>query len=163
MEALAPFRLPFFRAADEPQPLPYLDDAGNRAHGVLDIQLEVHIESAAARAENRAPARVSATSFKHQYWTFAQMVAHHTMGGCNLNPGDLLGSGTISGPTPSEAGAIIELTRGGKEPVSLGHGETRAFLHDGDTVILRGWCERPGAVRIGFGENRGEVLPALNA
>ncbi|MEY2952617.1 MAG: fumarylacetoacetase [Pseudomonadota bacterium] len=163
MEALAPFRLPFNRPADEPQPLAYLDEADNRAQGVLDIRLEVGIESAQARAQGRGAHCVSATSFRHQYWTYAQMVAQHTMGGCNLNPGDLLGSGTISGPTPSEAGAIIELTKGGKEPISLGQGETRSFLLDGDAVILRGWCERPGAARIGFGENRGVVLPALNA
>jgi fumarylacetoacetase len=165
MEALAPYRLPFTRPADEPQPLAYLDDAANRAQGVIDIQLSVAIESAAARAAARPATTVAATSFKHQYWTYAQMVAQHTMGGCNLNPGDLLGSGTISGPTPAEAGAIIELTKGGKEPITLGGadsgGETRAFLHDGDAVILRGWCEKPGAARIGFGENRGEVLPAI--
>ena len=161
MEALAPYRLPFSRPADEPQPLAYLDDAANRAQGVIDIQLEVLIESFQARAANRAPCKIAATSFKHQYWTYAQMVAQHTMGGCNLNPGDLLGSGTISGPTPEQAGAIIELTKGGKEPIQLDGGETRAFLHDGDAVILRGWCEHAGAVRIGFGENRGEVLPAI--
>jgi fumarylacetoacetase len=162
MEALAPFRLPFTRPADEPQPLAYLDDAGNRAQGVLDIQLEVLIESATARAAGRAPQRITATSFKHQYWTYAQMVAQHAMGGCNLNPGDLLGSGTISGPTPEQAGAIIELTKGGKEPIAIGGGEQRAFLQDGDAVILRGWCEKPGAARIGFGENRGDVLPAVS-
>ncbi len=160
MEALAPFRLPFTRPADEPQPLAYLDDAGNRAHGVLDIQLQVLIETAKQRAAGGGASQVSATSFRHQYWTYAQMVAQHTMGGCNLQPGDLLGSGTISGPTAHEAGAIIELTKGGKEPITLEGGEQRAFLHDGDAVILRGWCERPGAARIGFGENRGEVLPA---
>ncbi len=163
MEALAPYRLPFTRPADEPQPLAYLDDAGNRTQGALDIQLEVAIESAQAREAGRAPSKITATSFKHQYWTYAQMVTQHTMGGCNLNPGDLLGSGTISGPTPAEAGAIIELTKGGKEPITLGGsgGEQRAFLHDGDAVILRGWCEKDGFARIGFGENRGEVLPAL--
>ena len=163
MEALAPYRLPFTRPADEPQPLANLDEAGNRALGVLDIQLEVLLETPSARVAKQAPARISATSFKHQYWTYAQMVAQHTMGGCNLNPGDLLGSGTISGPTPEQAGAIIELTKGGKEPIMLGSApgaEQRAFLLDGDAIILRGWCERPGAVRIGFGENRGEVLPA---
>ena len=166
MEALAPYRLPFTRPTNDPQPLAYLDEAGNRAQGVLDIQLEVWLETPLARAANQAPARISATSFKHQYWTYAQMVAQHTMGGCNLNPGDLLGSGTISGPTLDQAGAIIELTKGGKEPITLGSGpaaEQRAFLLDGDAVILRGWCERPGAVRIGFGENRGQVLPAAMA
>ena len=160
MEALAPFRLPFTRPADEPQPLAYLDDAANRAQGVLDIQLEVAIETAAQRAQGKTPSRVSGTSFRHQYWTVAQMVTQHTMGGCNLQSGDLLGTGTISGPTPAEAGAIIEQTRGGREPITLEGGETRAFLQDGDAVILRGWCEKPGAARIGFGECRGEVLPA---
>jgi fumarylacetoacetase len=107
-----------------------------------------------------APTRLSHTSFKHQYWTFAQMVAQHTMGGCNLQSGDLLGSGTISGPTDGEQGAMIELTQAGRVPVTLDNGEQRSFLHDGDAVILKGWCEAPGAVRIGFGECRGEVLAA---
>ena len=160
MEALAPFRLPFTRPADEPQPLAYLDAESNRAQGVLDIQLEVAIETAAQRAKGSAPSRVSGTSFRHQYWTIAQMVAQHTVGGCNLHSGDLIGTGTISGPTPQEAGAIIELTKGGREPIMVGDGEQRAFLQDGDAVILRGWCERPGAARIGFGECRGLVLPA---
>ena len=161
MEALAPFRLPFQRPTDEPQPLPYLDSAQNRATGGLDIALEVQIESARSRAQGQGGMAVSRTNFRHQYWTFAQMVTQHTMGGCNLQSGDLLGSGTISGPTPAEAGAIIELTQGGKKPITLANGEQRAFLHDGDAVILRGWCEKPGCARIGFGENRGEVLPAV--
>ena len=163
MEALAPFRLPFTRPADEPQPLAYLDDAANRAQGGLDIQLEVAIETAAQRASGATPSRVSGTSFRHQYWTVAQMVTQHTMGGCNLQSGDLLGTGTISGPTPAQAGAIIEQTKGGREPITLDNGETRAFLHDGDAVILRGWCDKPGAARIGFGECRGEVLPVVGA
>jgi fumarylacetoacetase len=163
MEALAPFRLPFTRPADEPQPLAYLDDAANRAQGVLDIQLEVAIETAGQRATGAMPSRVSGTSFRHQYWTVAQMVTQHTMGGCNLQSGDLLGTGTISGPTPAQAGAIIEQTKGGREPITLDNGETRAFLHDGDAVILRGWCDKPGAARIGFGECRGEVLPVVGA
>jgi fumarylacetoacetase len=160
MEALAPFRLPFTRPADEPQPLAYLDAESNRAQGVLDIQLEVAIETAAQRAKGSAPSRVSGTSFRHQYWTIAQMVAQHTVGGCNLHSGDLIGTGTVSGPTPEEAGAIIEQTQGGRTPITVGEGEQRAFLHDGDAVILRGWCERPGAARIGFGECRGLVLAA---
>ena len=163
MEALAPFRLPFTRPSDEPQPLAYLDDAANRAQGVLDIQLDVLIESAQHRSNGKAPSQVSHTSFRHQYWTVAQMLTQHTMGGCNLQSGDLLGTGTISGPSPSEAGAIIELTKGGKEPITLDGSEHRAFLHDGDAVILRGWCEKPGAARIGFGECRGTVLPAISA
>ena len=160
MEALAPFRLPFTRPADEPQPLAYLDGEANRAQGTLDIQLDVLLESAQMRAQSQAPSTLTKTSFRHQYWTFAQMVTQHTMGGCNLQSGDLLGSGTISGPTPDQAGAIIELTQGGKEPITLANGEQRAFLHDGDAVTLRGWCEKAGFARIGFGENRGEILPA---
>ena len=161
MEALAPYRSAFHRPANEPQPLAYLDSAYNRTAGAFDISLQVLIESAQSRAQGAGAMEVSRTNFRHQYWTFAQMVAQHTVGGCNLNSGDLLGSGTISGPTPSEAGAIIELTKGGKEPITLSNGEQRAFLQDGDAVILRGWCEKPGCARIGFGENRGEVLPAL--
>lgn len=159
MEALAPYRLPWRRAAGEPQPLPYLDTDANRAAGAIDIQLEVWLESARARTEGSGPSRLSATSFRHQYWTPAQMVAHHTMGGCQLNPGDLFGSGTISGPGAGEAGALIELTRAGQSPVTLSNGEQRSFLEDGDAVILRGACTRGGAARIGFGECRGTVLP----
>jgi len=160
MEALAPYRTPWTRAAGEPQPLPYLESEANRASGALDIRLEVWLESERARAAGRGPSRLSSTSFRHQYWTPAQMVTHHTVGGCSLMPGDLLGSGTISGPGPGEAGAIIELTRAGQSPVALADGEERGFLQDGDAVLLRGWCEKPGAARIGFGESRGTVLPA---
>jgi fumarylacetoacetase len=161
MEALEPYRQAWTRPANEPQPLAYLDAPGNREKGALDISLEVLLESDKLRAEGKGPSRLSGTSFKHQYWTVAQMVAHHTMGGCNLRSGDLLGSGTISGPGEGEAGAMIELTQGGSQPVSLGNGEERAFLQDGDAVILRGWCEKPGYVRIGFGESRGQILPAM--
>ena len=161
MEALAPYRLPFERPADEPQPLAYLDSASNRAGGTLDIQLTVLIESEQHRAKGMAASEVSHTSFRHQYWTLAQMLTQHTMGGCNLQSGDLIGSGTISGPTQGEAGAIIEQTKGGREPLTLDGGEQRGFLHDGDAVILRGWCEKPGAARIGFGECRAIVLPAV--
>ncbi len=163
LEALAPYRQAWSRPADEPQPLAYLESAGNRAHGAIDIQLEVWLETAQQRAQGSAPARLSHTSFKHQYWSIAQMVTHHTMGGCNLQPGDLLGSGTISGPSAREAGALIELSEGGRKPVLLGNGEQRGFVQDGDAVILTGWCEKPGFARIGFGQSRGEVLPARNA
>ncbi len=161
MEALAPYRQAFIRPAGDPQPLAYLDDAANKAQGAIDISLEVLLESDKLRAEGKPPARLSGTSFKHQYWTIAQMVTHHTMGGCNLNSGDLLGSGTISGPGEGQAGAMIELAYGGTRPVPLGNGETRGFLHDGDAVILRGWCEKPGHARIGFGESKGTILPAI--
>jgi fumarylacetoacetase len=160
MEALAPYRVPFAHPADEPQPLAYLDAPANREHGGVDVQLEVLLESAQHRARGVAPDRLSATSFRHQYWTVAQMVTQHTVGGCNLQTGDLLGTGTISGPTPPEAGAIVELSRGGTVAIDLpGTGEQRRFLEDGDNVILRGWCEKPGAARIGFGQCQGEVLP----
>ena len=163
MDALAPFRLPFERPADEPQPLAYLDETHNRQSGSLDVQLTVNIESAQHRQQGLTPAEVSRTSFRHQYWTIAQMLTQHTVGGCNLQPGDLCGTGTISGPTPSEAGAIVELSQGGTRPITLaGTGEQRTFLEDGDAVILRGWCERTGAARIGFGECRGMVLPAIS-
>ena len=161
MDALAPYRQPWSRAVDEPQPLAYLEATGNRAQGALDISLEVLLSTEKLRADGQAPSRLSGTSFKHQYWTVAQMVTHHTMGGCNLQAGDLLGSGTVSGPGEGEAGALIELAYGGSKPVTLSNGEQRGFLHDGDAVVLRGWCEKPGFARIGFGESRGEILPAL--
>ena len=160
MEALAPYRQAWTRPANEPQPLAYLESGGNRESGAIDIGLEVWLESEKARSEGSGPSRLSRTSFRHQYWSVAQMVAHHTVGGCSLNPGDLFGSGTISGPGPGEAGAIIELTRAAQDPVTLANGEQRGFLEDGDAVLLRGWCEKPGHARIGFGESRGMVLPA---
>ncbi|KLN58135.1 fumarylacetoacetase [Variovorax paradoxus] len=160
MEALAPYRQAWTRPANEPQPLGYLDSHANRESGAIDIRLEVWLESEKARSDGSGPSRLSRTSFRHQYWSVAQMVAHHTVGGCSLNPGDLFGSGTISGPGPGEAGAIIELTRAAQDPVTLANGEQRGFLEDGDAVLLRGWCEKPGHARIGFGESRGMVLPA---
>jgi fumarylacetoacetase len=163
LEALAPFRVPAVeRPAPEPQPLAYLDSADNRSQGGVDVQLTVGIESTQHRAQGLAASEISRTSFRHQYWTVAQMVTQHTVGGCNLQSGDLLGTGTISGPTPDQAGAIVELSQGGKVQVPLkATGELRTFLQDGDVVVLRGWCEKPGAARIGFGECRGEVLPAV--
>lgn len=172
LEALAPYRLAWRRVADAAQPLAYLESADNRERGAIDITLEVWLDTAQRRAARHqpggqadprhGPARLSQTSFKHQYWTIAQMVTQHTVGGCNLQSGDLLGSGTISGPTPAEAGALIELSQGGRQPITLdpclGEPEQRTFLEDGDTVILKGWCEAPGRARIGFGECRGEVL-----
>jgi fumarylacetoacetase len=161
MEALAPYRLPFTRPEGDPQPLPYLDSAANRKQGAIDIQLEVCIETERMRASGADAARLCATSYRHAYWTVAQLLAHHTVSGCNMQAGDLFGSGTLSGPTPDQAGALIELTAGGKQPVTLPDGDSRAFLSDGDTVILRGWCEQPGSARIGFGECRGTVLPPV--
>ncbi len=160
MEALAPFRAPFAHPEGDPQPLPYLSSGANSAAGGLDIQLEALIETPRMRSEKSGPARLAHTNYRHAYWTAAQMVAHHTVGGCNLQPGDLLGTGTLSGPTLDQACALIELTSGGKNPIPLANGEQRTWLEDGDTVILRGWCEKPGATRIGFGECTGTVLPA---
>ncbi len=161
LEALAPYRQAWSRPANEPQPLAYLDASSNRARGAIDISLEVSLDSEKSRVDGTGATPVSQTSFKHQYWTIAQMVTHHTVGGCNLQPGDLCGSGTISGPGAGEAGAIIELTLGGRSPLTLTNGERRSFLEDGDAVTLRGWCEAPGFARIGFGVSRGMVLPAL--
>jgi len=160
LEALAPFRCRWTRPADDPQPLAYLESARNREGGAFDIRIESWLETAKMREAGAGAARLSSSSFRHSYWTVAQMVAHHTVGGCNLQPGDLIGTGTQSGPTHDEAAALIELTAGGKQPFALPDGESRTFLEDGDTVILRGWCEREGAARIGFGECRGTVLPA---
>ena len=162
LAALAPFRLPFERAPEFPPPLPYLDSPALRDSGALDIELSVTLQSAAMRGAGQAGETLSRTNFRHQHWCIAQMLAHHTLGGCNLRPGDLLGSGTVSGPTPAEAGALIELSQAGQRPVALSNGEHRAFLQDGDAIALSAWCERPGAVRIGFGSAQGEVLPALD-
>jgi fumarylacetoacetase len=160
LEALAPYRVAFSRRPDEPQPLPYLDTPANRAAGAIDIQLEASIQTQGMRSQGLAAQRLSHTSYRHAYWTAAQLVAHHTVSGCNLQAGDLLGTGTQSGPTAGEAGSLLELSAGGKQPLALANGEARTFLEDGDALIIRAWCERPGAARIGFGEVCGEVLPA---
>jgi len=159
-EALAPFRVPFERSSGDPQPLPYLDSPANRSGGALDVRLEVLLETERMRDRGERPAKLSRTSFRHAYWSVAQLVAHHTVNGCNLRPGDLFGTGTLSGPTADEAGSLLELTEGGKRKLILENGESRLFLEDGDTVVFRGWCEREGAARIGFGEVRGTVLAA---
>ena len=159
MEALAPFRARFERPAEDPQPLAYLDAPSNRESGALDITLEVLLQTAKMRAEGVAPARLTrGNTTEAAYWTAAQLVAHHTVNGCNLQPGDLLGSGTLSGPKPDEAGSLIELTQGGKQPITLPNGEKRTFLEDGDTLVIRGYCERAGSVRIGLGEVSGTVV-----
>jgi fumarylacetoacetase len=161
LEALAPFRAPWTRPGEDPQPLPYLEGTEVRATGALDIQLEVWLESERMRASGQAPLRLSHSTFRDSYWTLAQLVAHHSVNGCNLESGDLLGSGTQSGPGGmEEAGSLLELSEGGKRPLPLPSGETRTFLADGDRVIFRGWCEREGFARIGLGECAGVVLPA---
>ena len=158
MEALAPFRAPFVRDAADPQPLPYLDGEANRARGALDVQLEVWLQTPAMRAAGEGGVRLSQSNMRDAYWTLAQLVAHHTVNGCNLRAGDLLGTGTLSGPAPEQGGSLLELTLGGQQPITLPNGEVRTFLQDGDTVILRGTCEAEGARRIGFGDCRGTLL-----
>ena len=154
LEALEPFRCPpFERAAGDPQPLPYLHSARDRG---VDIRLEMFL-----RAGQQPPVRLSSGSSKEAYWTPAQLVAHHSSNGCNLKPGDLLGSGTLSGPAPESLGSLMELTQAGRNPIRLPGGETRTFLQDGDAVVQRGRCERGGAVSIGFGEAAGIVRPAV--
>ena len=162
MEALAPFRVPFQRDAGEPEPLPYLDSPHNREAGAFDIGLEVWLQTAAMREQGVAATRLSSGNFRHAYWTLAQMTAHHASNGCNLSAGDLLGTGTQSGPEPEQAGSLLELTLGGKQMLTLPNGEKRIFLEDGDTLILRGACERAGFRRIGFGDCAGTVLGAVN-
>jgi len=159
-EALAPFRTSWTRDENDPQPLDYLESSQNRELGAFDIKMDVQIETAKMREQGAAPSLVSKSSFKHSYWTVAQMVTHHTVNGCNFMPGDMLGSGTQSGPTHEEAGSLLELSRGGKEKITLNNGEQRSFLEDGDNVIMRGWCEKAGFARIGFGSVEGTVLPA---
>ena len=160
LEALAPFRAPFARPEGDPQPLPYLDAPAVREAGMVDITLEVWLQTATMREAGLPAEKLSASNFRDAYWAIAQLVAHHTVNGCNLGTGDLFGSGTISGPGAGQAGSLLELSRGGRQPLTLVNGETRSFLEDGDTVILRGHCERPGARRIGFGDCAGTVLPA---
>jgi fumarylacetoacetase len=160
-DALAPFRAPAFeRPEGDPAPLGYLADEGDAAHGGFAITLEVSLTSIKMREAGIAPFVVSRGSFQDMYWTIAQLMTHHASNGCNLRAGDLIGSGTVSGAEKSSRGCLLEMTWRGAEPVQLPTGETRAFLADGDEVIFRGWCERDGAVRIGFGECRGEIRPA---
>jgi fumarylacetoacetase len=160
LEALAPFRLPLLRTAADKPLLPYLESAAISATGAFNMELSVHLETAAMRAKGALPERLARSNFRHAHWSIAQMLAHHTVGGCNLRPGDLFGSGTLSGPLPEEAGSLLELTRGGAAAISLRSGETRTFLEDGDRVILRARCEREGFAPIGLGEASGWILPA---
>jgi len=160
-EALAPFRCPAFaRPAGDPQPLPYLLNSHDQESGGLDIGLEMRLSSEAMRKSKAAAVRLSRGNARDAYWTAAQMVAHHSSNGCNLQPGDLFGSGTLSGAAPESAGSLMELTRAGNAPLNLPNGETRAFLHDGDEVVLRGRCEATHAASLGFGECTGLVRPA---
>lgn len=158
-EALAPFRIPQpARPAGDPRPLDYLWDDQDQASGAFDIDLEVLLSSASMRTKALPPKRVSASNAKHLYWTLAQMVAHHTCGGCNLAPGDLFGSGTVSAPDPSGYGSIAELSHDGERPFEIAPGERRSFLEDGDEVTFRAHARREGFVPIGFGECSGRIV-----
>jgi fumarylacetoacetase len=158
LEALAPFRCPAFaRGEGDPKPLPYLFDGEDQRSGGLAIEVEMHLRSPKMRQDKAPAQRLSRGSFRDSYWTLAQIVAHHSSNGCNLQPGDLLGSGTISGSTADSLGSMMELTQGGKNPLALADGETRFFVQDGDEVIERGRCEANGFRRIGFGQAQARV------
>jgi fumarylacetoacetase len=157
MDALEPYRCAAFaRPAEDPRPLPYLFAEDDQREGGLSIEVEMHLRT----AKMKSPLRLSRGNFRDSYWTLAQIVAHQTSNGCNLQPGDLLGSGTISGTTADSLGSMMELTLAGKQPLELANGERRAFLDDGDEVIERGRCAREGYATIGFGEASGRILPA---
>jgi fumarylacetoacetase len=158
MEALAPFRAPAFqRPEGDPKPLPYLSSAEDREWGGIDLTLEVYIASRQMREAGFQPMRLSQGNLRNLYWTLAQLLTHHASNGCNLRPGDLLASGTVSGPLPEDRGCLLELTQRGADPIRLPTGEIRRFLEDGDEVVLRGYCERDNFTRIGFGECRGII------
>ena len=157
IDALEPYRCAAFaRPNDDPRPLPYLLDETDQREGGFAIELEMHLRTPMMKT----PVRLSRGNFRDSYWTVAQMVAHQSSNGCNLQPGDLLGSGTISGASPESLGSMMELTLGGKNPLQLASGEARSFLEDGDEVIQRGRCARDGYATIGFGEARGRIMPA---
>ena len=161
MEALAPFRTKAFeRGPDDPQPLEYLSDEQNRKLGGLDINLEVYLQTEKMRNENIEPHLLSRSNTRDLYWTIGQMLTHHASNGCNLQTGDLMATGTVSGKEKHERGSMLELSWRGKEPIDLPSGEQRRFLEDGDEVIMKGFCEREGFRRIGLGECRGRILPA---
>ena len=160
-EALAPFHTHAFRRPEgDPAPLPYLTDAADQQQGGIAIELSAYILTPQMREQGLAPFQLSQSPFATLYWTVAQMIAHHTCNGCNLEVGDLLGSGTVSGPEKSGWGSLLELTMRGREPIALPTGEKRGFIEDGDEIVFRGHCEREGFARVGFGECRGVVLPA---
>lgn len=159
-QALLPFRTTAaMRPEGDPAPLPHLYSAHDQQYGGLDLALEAFISTPTMRQEGRPPIPITRTNFKHMYWTIAQMLTHHTSNGCNLNPGDLIGSGTTSGPTNESRACLLEITTG-RDPIVLPNGETRRWLEDGDEVVFRARAQRPGFVSIGFGECRACVAPA---
>ena len=158
-EALEPYRVPsFFRPPGDPAPLPYLLSEKDKNEGGIDLVIEVYIRSMMMRESHLRPSRLSAGSLADMYWTPAQMLTHHASNGCNLRPGDLFASGTVSGPDAGSQGCLLELTRRGAEPLVLPTGEERKFLHDGDEIIMRGYLRREGAARIGLGECSGLIV-----
>jgi fumarylacetoacetase len=161
IDALEPFRAPAFaRPHGDPRPLPYLDAPENESAGAFDIRLEVWLSTERMRRAGVTAHRLSEGRFTDMYWTVAQLATHHASNGCNLTPGDLIASGTVSGDTRESRGCLLELTWRGAEPITLPSGEQRRFLEDGDEVVLRGFCQREGFARIGFGECRGTVVAA---
>jgi fumarylacetoacetase len=162
IEALAPYRTPLTpRAANEPPPLPYLTEPASGPPSGFDITLEVLLSTSHMREHDLPPTPLSTSNLRDLYWSFPQMLTHHTSNGCNLLPGDILASGTVSGPTPGSQGCLLEITQRGRSPLRLPTGEIREFLADGDEIILRGFCEREGLPRITFGECRGIIQPAI--
>ena len=162
-EAVEPFRVPaFFRPPGDPAPLPYLHSDQDAREGGLDLTIEVFIRTMIMREGGLRPARISHASFSDMYWTTAQMLAHHTSNGCNLRTGDLLASGTVSGPEAGMQGCLLEITQRGAKPLTLSSGEERKFLHDGDEIILRGYLEREGFARIGMGDCSGRIVANMN-
>ncbi len=160
MEALAPYRCALQRETDSPPSLPYLHSEENQQSGGIDIQLEVRLLTPMMREQQQAPHIIGRSNFAHSFWTAAQMLTHHTSNGCNLCPGDVFASGTMSGPEAGQEGCLLELTQGGKVPLILANGEQRTFLQDGDEIIMSAHCRRDGFADIGFGEVRGIVCPA---
>ncbi|PPR12246.1 MAG: hypothetical protein CFH41_00281 [Alphaproteobacteria bacterium MarineAlpha11_Bin1] len=158
MEALSPFRCAAYeRPESDPNPLPYLSSAENETKGGFDVHIEVSIASEQMRDAGMSPHLLAKTNMRHLYWNVFQMLVHHTSNGCNTRPGDMMGTGTISGPNKDSLGSILEITKRGSEPVPLPSGEERKFLADGDEVIMRAWCEAEGSRRIGFGDCRGLI------
>jgi fumarylacetoacetase len=165
MDALDPYRVPLHpRSAGDPEPLPYLTEPAWMAQkSGFDIKLEVHLSTMRMRASSLAPVRLSSGNLRDLYWSFGQMIAHHTSNGCNLIEGDLIASGTVSGVDESSRGCLLEITRRGAAPIKLPNGETRIFLEDGDDLILTGFCEKEGFPRVSLGECRGKILPVAGA
>jgi fumarylacetoacetase len=161
LDALEPYRVAAFERADgDPPPLAYLADEADRREGMFSIEVQMSLRSENMRAAKQPRARLSRGNYATSYWTPAQLVAHHASNGCNLRPGDILGTGTISGASRDSLGALLEVTAGGREPVALPNGERRSFIEDGDELVLRGRCEREGCATIGFGEAAGRVVGA---